>query len=220
LSKKKKQKNTPEVNPIYASLLSFEPRRRDLRKAAIVEASIRAIHRLGIEETNFETIGKLSGMGRAHVKYYFKDRSEIIQAAISFVATTAQMVTLEYISRAKSPRERLQAIVDGAVHWAHQYPEHLSVLGLNYYYCIVDKKYRAAHTEIRKLGADRVLAILIEMHSLGELKKQKHQSFEDLAKMIQNLILGTLVDWGTTSSATPLKKIQSDLMTAIDSWLD
>jgi len=203
-----------EVSPLYAKLLSFEPRRRDMRRALIVEAAIECIGKLGVEDTHFESIGQRSGMGRAHVKYYFKDRDEIVKAAIEFVATTAQMITLECISRANSPKERLQAFVEGAFRWVESYPEHLPVMGLNYYYCMYRPDYQKLHSQIRSLGEERARSLLGEL-----LPKVSSEHRNRAAKAIQNLILGNLLDWSTTKSSVKLSALLDSTQEAVDDYI-
>lgn len=180
-------------NPLVAQFTGFSTRKGDIARTKILSATLHCIANQGIENTTFESIGKFSGMRRAHVAYYYPDRDDLVLSAIQFAIATAQQITVGHVLQATSDPGRLAGFIRGVFDWAQKYPEHGRVVLLFYYYSSWDAKYRALHHQVREQGAERIAAVLKPL-----LPAQSARELFEKAKLVQNLITGSMVDQGTT----------------------
>ena len=210
--KKKKSESAPVINPLYFRLFGATPSRSDIRRAKILESAILCISELGIENTNFETVGKRAGMNRAHVQYYFSDRDDIVKAAIRLTISTAQEITIQTVTKISDPRKRLEALVTAAFDWAQKYPEQIAIIGLIYYYATYQADYRIMHTEIRNVGVQRIAAIL---KGLSDASEKSAAKIADQSLAIHRLITGALVETFTTNQTVNRAEVQREILRQI-----
>lgn len=182
-------------SPLYAQFVGFTQRKGDIARAKIIASVTHCIAHLGIEATTFESVGKFCGMRRAHVAYYYPDLQELILAAVQLTIATAQQSTVAHVFNAASDRERLKAFCQGTFDWAEKNPDQVRVMLLFYYYSSWQPKYRTLHDEIRRLGAQRIAAVLKPL-----LPSASTKDLNEKAKFIQNLMTGALIDHLTTDS--------------------
>ena len=168
-------------------------------KERIVRSAIRCIAEKGIEETSFEAIGKPLGIGRSHVAYHFKDKGDIIRTAIQFVIAQGQALTVERIAAAGDARARC------APSWkpfsigrmATPMPWRCTC---SFYYCTIHEDYRATRCHSPHGGE----APGHGLEARPQIAKGKgDEDLFDLAKSLQYLGFGALVDVLTTSGITP-----------------
>lgn len=207
----KKRMESVELDPMYARFLNFTPKKGDVRRARILEAAIQCMAKYGVEKTNFESIGQEAGMLRAHVAYYYPDRDEIIRSAIRFAIATVQHVTVEYVSQSTNPVERLAAFVNGTFAWLEQYPVQMRIILLMYYYGSYDSEFRKIHTAVREVGAKRIDALLEPVVP----KLGKPERYE-LAKLVQSILTGHVVDYVSTESARSLEQVRETTLKQIE----
>src|SRR3954464_5821671 len=118
----------PKDDPVFFRLFAPNARKSDLKRAAIVRAAIDCIATVGIEGLSLDALGKRIGLHRSHIAYYYKEKREIIEAAIRVITSTAQEMTLDRVKQATKPKDQLIAVVDGAYDWARAYPNQVAVL--------------------------------------------------------------------------------------------
>ncbi len=207
------------VDPILAPLLQTEPRKGEVMKERIVRSAIKCIAEKGIEETSFEAIGKPLGIGRSHVAYHFKDKGDIIRTAIQFVIAQGQALTVERIAAAGDARAQVRAIVEAFFDWADGDTDAMAVYVLFLYYCTIHEDYRATHDAIRHTGAKRLVTVLKQDPQIA--KGKGDEDLFDLAKSLQYLGFGALVDVLTTSGITPraLARARKQVLAAMDALL-
>ena len=177
-------------------LFEFKPKKGDLKKMEIVLAAIECIATIGFEKTTYEAIAQKIGTRRAHVAYHFKDKADIFEACIKFINASYQKMSLEKIEAAQDGLEMLTNYAEAPFLWAKENPQQLSVMLLFYYLCSVDEKYRDLHASIRRGGHERIQYILNTKLEL-QLSPQESQA---LAKSIQNLVSGAIMDVTTTAN--------------------
>ncbi len=194
-------KKRPEITQsLYAQFFDYKPRKGDLRKIAIIEAAIECVATEGIEHTSFEAIGKRLDIGRAHVAYYFPNRSDLIEATFKFAIGTGQTFSVENLKAAHPSRNPLEAFVNGTFEWFHTFPNHARVFLLLYYLASYDKKLRKLHDEIRATGAARIAAALEPM-----ISKNHKKDVPELAKLVQAILTGYLVEFFSTHPGCDLE---------------
>ncbi|MCB0405151.1 MAG: TetR/AcrR family transcriptional regulator [Bdellovibrionales bacterium] len=208
--------NVSERNrALYAKFLNFKPSRGDERRLRILEKTIELIGSgTGIEGTSFESIGKSLEMLRAHVAYYYPDREALIEAAIKLVVSTVQNYTVDHVRKAADEGfGKVDGFVDGTFAWVRDFPTHPRVILLLYYYASFNKSYKDLHDRVRRLGAERLAATVAEV-----LPTKKRRQAMSVAKWIQSLLTGHLVDYLTTHS-TDLETLRKKSVREIHTYL-
>ena len=175
-------------------LFSHAPTKGERTKFNIIEGAITCIASLGIEKTTLEAIASRAGIAKSHVVYHFPDKDDIFLAAIRYVTSVAQQITVERIKVARNLRDRVAAILDGAIEWAENYPTHVPVLIQFYQFCTYRSEFRKMHTHIRAAGFDRIHEALKEEYQLRSPEK-----LSSLAQSIHSLMIGNILEWVTTN---------------------
>ena len=186
--------NTSDLDPTFYELFEFKPRKGDLKKIEIILAAIECMSTIGHEKTTYEAIAKKIGTRRAHVAYHFKDKADIFEASIKYINASYQQTCIQQMEAAKDGEKMLMNYVEAPFIWAEENPQQLSVMLLFYYLCTIDEKYRKLHGELRTKGHERIEYILAhKIKNPLPLDQAK-----PLAKAIQNLMSGTIMDVSTT----------------------
>ncbi len=187
-----------QIDPSIYELFEFKPRKGDLKKMEIILAAIECIATIGFEKTTYEAIAQKIGTRRAHVAYHFKDKSDIFESCIRFIMANYQQASIKAIEEAKDGLEMLVNYAQTPFTWAEENPQQVSVMLLFYYLCTVDEKYKELHATIRKGGVERIQYILTNKLS----KKIDPLKAAPMAKSIQNLVSGSIMDVATTGNKT------------------
>jgi AcrR family transcriptional regulator len=210
-------KTPSQPNDLYAAFLNFKPSRSDHRKIALLESTIDCIASIGVESITLEELGNRTDMTKAHVAYHFKSCRLLIEAAIKFVISTGQSETVNKVSKAEEPREKLIAFIEATFEWFEKFPKHASVMLLFYYYANTQDEYRALHTEVRELGAKRLAAIL----GMMGLKGTKND-FYRCAKLVQGILTASVINRVTTNQRDSWDSVRKstlkDILRLVDEW--
>lgn len=197
------------TNPVLFKLFGDKLGKGDRRKKEIVEAAIECIGTVGVANTSYESIGKRLGIGRAHVAYHFPDFEKLMEMVIQYRTDTAQSIVVDLVEAAQTWQDAVRAYVDGPFFWIERHPNQASVLMLLYYYGSYEPKYRTLHTQIRKTGLARIEAILtpvIRKRFSSPTRYRKEAN--ELARAIQALITGNVVNWITCESEVSLAQLR------------
>ncbi|MCB0406409.1 MAG: TetR family transcriptional regulator [Bdellovibrionales bacterium] len=190
---------------ILRRILEFRPSKADRRRAMILEAVIEGIGE-GLEGSSVERISKRTRMRRSHVQYYFKNREEMLEAAIKYAISVSQEINVEYLKGLTSPEAMLRAYVEGTFEWFVREPSHRSVMALLLYFSTCYPPYRHISSQVAESSEQRLVAILKAKTS----KKGKgDKAARALAKTIRLLVIGALIDLHSTDSSNSDAVIQS-----------
>lgn len=187
-----------ELDPTFYELFEFKPRKGDLKKIEIILAAIDCMATIGYEKTTYEAIAKRIGTRRAHVAYHFKDKADIFEASIKYINASYQQTSIQQMEEANDGLQTLVNYIEAPFIWAEQNPSQLAVMLLFYYLCLIDEKYRTLHADLRQKGAQRIEYILTNKLSTPIDKEVA----PEMAKTIQNLMSGTILDLSTTGNMT------------------
>ena len=108
--------------------LGMEP----IRRNALVEATIHEIGARGTLDVTVSQIARRAGMSSALAHHYFGSKDQIFAAAMRHILTLYGAEVRGALSMAKSPRERIEAIVRASFAPAQFRPEMVSAW-LNFY---------------------------------------------------------------------------------------
>ena len=187
-----------------------KPSKGDLKKLEIIQAAIECIASIGFEKTTYEAIAKKIGTRRAHVAYHFKDKEDIFKACILSINHNYQEVLKKHVAKAKSGKELLIHFAEGPFVWAEKSSDELSVMLLFYYLSAVNKEYKSLNTQLKSAGIQRLVMVMSQ-----ELKlKSSIDELKYVAKEIQNIVTGSVIDAATTNNKT-LKQARKDVRKSV-----
>ena len=181
----------------YFKTFPTAPRKGERRKLEILQAAVHSLAKEGFAGSTFDHVAKTLGVRRSHIAYYFKDREDLLEAVVKYVATVAQTVTLETVEIAKTAEDKIMAISDGAFIWARKYPEQAKVVLLFYYLCTYEKRFQKLQAHIREAGHQRIRALL------ATFAKGSEPELDELAKALQGVMTGLVVEQCTVGPGLP-----------------
>lgn len=200
---------------LYEAIFASKPSIQDRRRAKILEGVIEILAKEGVDDLTFERIGKRTHMARSHVVYYFPNREALVEAAMRFCAMAAQQVISQKLSGQKDWKGLLTTYVEANFDWIQKYPDHAAVYLLMYYRSATKKNYRKMHSEIREVGTKRIQAILELSAALPNAKRAG-----EIARGVQSLITGALVDAMTTTHKNDFGTRRSETVALALEWIE
>ena len=82
-----------------------------VRRRQLVEATIWSIHEFGLAETTVTRIAKKAGVSPGIVHHYFADKDELLFETMRVMLENLRLEVVRRLVDAKTPLERLQAII-------------------------------------------------------------------------------------------------------------
>ena len=89
--------------------LGMEP----IRRRQLIDATIAAIHENGFPDATVSRISALAGVSTGIVHHYFDNKADLLEATMRQVANDIRAGAVERLRRARTPRERVAAVIDG-----------------------------------------------------------------------------------------------------------
>lgn len=95
---------------------------KDIRREELLLATLDTIHKEGLHNITVAKLSSTAGMSQGMVHHYFKNKAEIIEAAIRYVNTKLRDYIIAEINHSQTDRERLFKIIDAnfADQWFNQ----------------------------------------------------------------------------------------------------
>ena len=84
-----------------------------IRRRQLIDATIAAIEENGFAEATVSRISARAGVSTGIVHHYFGNKTDLLEATLRDLASTRRREVIERLNAAKSPRERVIAIIDG-----------------------------------------------------------------------------------------------------------
>lgn len=83
-----------------------------VRRRQLIDATIETIHRHGFADTTIARISKAAGMSSGIISHYFGGKNALLEATMRFLMQELRNDYLARLASAKSPMDRLEAIVN------------------------------------------------------------------------------------------------------------
>lgn len=199
-TRKRPPQPPPEADTqrLYSQILDFKPSKADLRRMAILDGVIESLAAKGTDWLHSQDVGRRAKMRRSHVVYYFPNQDAMLEAAIQFVVSVGQEITVAHLALAKTPEERLEAMVRATFVWFERHPAHAPVMAAVNYLGMRDEKYRQLNQKIREAGEARLESILLS----GRARKGAGPSVAGrAARAIRALLVGSLTHFFSSEKA-------------------
>lgn len=85
---------------------------RDIRHDELIEATILAVHQHGYAAVTMTEIAHEAGSTAASINYYFGSKEKLLEATMRRMLSLLKSATLERLSKARSPQDRLMALLE------------------------------------------------------------------------------------------------------------
>jgi TetR/AcrR family transcriptional repressor of bet genes len=85
---------------------------RDIRNEELIEATIIAVHKRGYGVVTMAEIAREAGASAASINYYFGSKEGLMEATMRHLLGKLRRAMVEGYATAKTPRERLFAVMD------------------------------------------------------------------------------------------------------------
>jgi AcrR family transcriptional regulator len=177
-----------DVSSHLISQLSESQKKRIL----IIESALLLVTEEGIKSLNLTKLSKSSGVSKALIRYHFPDLKLIMMEIFKVMAQVGQSYTVDHISKAKSPKEELSAMILAAFLWARDYPAYCQFITIMYHEATIDPQVRKLHSQILGAGLVRLKTIIKNLRP-----KLKQPQVLHLAEGIQNLIMASILRMAT-----------------------
>jgi len=182
----------------------FPPRKRDLKKIEIIEATIKSIGLHGFDGTTFGCVGAIANLSTSHLVYYFANRDELIFATMNYVGASISQVAIESLRSAKGWKGQMRALIKAPFVWMERYPDRAAACGMVTHQCTFDKRYKDFNTKIKRVGCKRFYVLLQERFG----SKVPKGELMHMSRDIQSLLMGHIIDYITTNPTRSLKALQ------------
>ncbi|MEJ1158637.1 choline-binding transcriptional repressor BetI [Prosthecomicrobium sp. N25] len=89
--------------------------RLDRRRAELIEATIGSIADVGFQATTVAAIAGRAGVSVGLVAFYFGDKDGVLEATLRHLAGQLRDVSVARLAAARTPRDRIAAVIDSAL---------------------------------------------------------------------------------------------------------
>jgi transcriptional repressor BetI len=87
----------------------------EIRRRQLIEATIASIHEVGLAESSLSRISARAGVSTGIVHHYFEDKAELLESTLRTLGTSLRHSVVQRLTMARTPAERLMAVVDGNI---------------------------------------------------------------------------------------------------------
>ena len=98
----------------------------EIRRRQLIDATIASIHEVGFAESSLSRISARAGVSTGIVHHYFEDKAELLESTLRQLGTSLRQSVVRRLRQARTPAERLMAVVDGNIGTDQFTPEGVS----------------------------------------------------------------------------------------------
>ncbi len=184
------------TNPLYFKLFRTKPRKGDLRRFEIVEATLRLLKKDGSSAISIESIAKSMGMLRSHIAYYFPDKALLFREVVELTIAIGHQFLVERMKSLKTPKELLEGYVEATFQWCDEHPEHFYAIFIMWEYSIKNKAFMDLSNQFRKGGKERMQQIIMS----GWKDENSKNSIPELAREVHNIVIANILEYFCSDS--------------------
>jgi AcrR family transcriptional regulator len=151
-------------------------------------------------------VAREAGVTRPLLNHYFKNANDVKQTALKYVRLLFQKLAVDSLSRAVDPEERLAAYVEACFYWAQNFRRHSLVWMSFLIQCAHSEPLRQLNSSASAVGEERIFNLILEGQKAGRFSDG---NATENARLIQILICGALVVFGSEDIAEPREYIRS-----------
>jgi TetR/AcrR family transcriptional repressor of bet genes len=87
----------------------------EIRRRQLIEATIASIHEVGLADSSLSRIAAQAGVSTGIVHHYFKNKADLMEATLRQLGISLRQSVVRRLIQARSPVERLLAVIDGNI---------------------------------------------------------------------------------------------------------
>jgi TetR/AcrR family transcriptional repressor of bet genes len=87
----------------------------EIRRRQLIEATIASIHEIGFAESSLSRISAKAGVSTGIIHHYFKNKADLMEATLRHLGISLRLSVVQRLQKARSPTERLLAVIDGNI---------------------------------------------------------------------------------------------------------
>lgn len=87
----------------------------DGRRRQLIAATVDMLAEVGFGSTTLALIGRRAGVSAGLISHYFEDKDGLLEATLRSLASRLARGTIERLKAARTPRERVQAVIDATL---------------------------------------------------------------------------------------------------------
>jgi len=201
-------KNSKLAASILRDILPQKLSKSDLRRLDILNGAIKTYSRIDIKYVSYEDIGREAKASSALIQHYFPDKKDLLLIAMKLVRGQFQQLVIDSMVNEQKPLAIMEKYVRGTFRWLEVSPQHVQAWFFFLYLCGMDEGLRKTHLELTEMGQVRITEIL----RIGVETKVFHPKLPlpVLAKQIQKVITGGLIEVKTEAGSSALKRIEDE----------
>ena len=196
---------------IYYELFPPTLSKSDRRRKEIIEGAIEAYASIDYNHISFDDIATPANTSRRLVQHYFPDKDELFAVAMKVIRAQYQALVVDAFSQMPTAKDQFCEYIRAAVSWPIHEPVHVRAWFLYYLVCAQQPKLRRLHEDLAKMGEQRIAALVAAMYPH---KKISPSSLRFVAKTVQRLIGGALLEICSESTAPNVDRIQDEIVQA------
>ncbi|HAY48898.1 MULTISPECIES: transcriptional regulator BetI [Thalassospira] len=168
-----------------------------VRRRQLIDATIETIHRHGFADTTIARIANAAGMSSGIISHYFGGKNALLEATMRFLMQELRKDYLSRLAKAKTPHERLEAIVNTNFN-EEQFTPQVTVAWLSFW---AQVPFSKALSRINNIYFQRLASNL--RHELRQLTTV--QRADEIATAIAAMIDGIWVRSGLSDGRADVK---------------
>lgn len=213
IKKSSKPNLAPKISKtILAEIFSPQMSRSEQSKLKIIETTIATFAESSEDLLNYEEIARKGKINRSLVNYYFPTKDELFLTAIKYVRARHQELAVDEMKKAQSPSDVIKKYVDATFRWIEETPAHVKTWILFWFLASSKPELRTVHSSLTKMGEIRIIAILKDLDG----KSLSHSDLSYLAKAIQRIITGAVIEAMSESSTSRDQLREAALKQSLD----
>lgn len=87
----------------------------EIRRRQLIDATIASIHEVGFAESSLSRISGKAGVSTGIVHHYFANKADLLEATLRQLGDSLRDSVVQRLELARSPIERLLAVIDGNI---------------------------------------------------------------------------------------------------------
>lgn len=87
----------------------------EIRRRQLIDATIASIHEVGFADSSLSRISAKAGLSTGIVHHYFEDKADLLEATLRQLGNNLHRAVVGRLTAAKTPVERLLAVIDGNI---------------------------------------------------------------------------------------------------------
>lgn len=87
----------------------------EIRRRQLIDATIASIHEVGFADSSLSRISAKAGVSTGIIHHYFEDKADLLEATLRQLGNNLHRAVVTRLIAAKSPIDRLMAVVDGNI---------------------------------------------------------------------------------------------------------